>query len=414
MFVGYSPTQQGYKCYNPITRKFIISCDVSFLETKPFFHHSNSYEPQETNWSTVITVPINSPPRSTTPTTADHPCPIQSLTSISPSKSHQGGEKEEIKIHQGDQDPNRPFKVYSRRTKPTDLQPTNLSDLEVSPNKPTDTTGVDIQQPLADELNIPIALRKGRRTCTKHPITNFLGYSKLSPCFKTFTLSLDNVEIPRNIYQALQDENWKNAIKEEITALEKNGAWEIVDLSEEKRAVGSKWVFTLKYKLDRSLERYKARPVTQGFTQTQGLDCEETFAPVAKLNSIRILLSLAVNLDWKFHQLDIKNAFLNGDLEEEIYMRIPPEFEKDYMKEKVCRLKKSLYGLKQSPRAWLKRFSDTLYQLGYKQGQANHTLFTKIGNDGRKTILIVYVDDIIITGDNQQEIEIKGATEAGF
>jgi len=100
VFVGYSPTQQGYKCYNPITRKFIISCDVSFLETKPFFHHSNSNEHQETNCSIIITVPINSLPGSTTSTTADQP---------------------------------------------TDLQPTNMPDLEVSPNKPTDTTGVNIQ-----------------------------------------------------------------------------------------------------------------------------------------------------------------------------------------------------------------------------------------------------------------------------
>ena len=98
---------------------------------------------------------------------------------------------------------------------------------------------------------------------------------------------------------------------EEMTTLEKNGTWEIMDLPEEKKAVGSKWVFTLKYKSNGSLERYKARLVAQGFTQNQGLDYEETFAPVAKLNSIRILLSLAVNLDWKLHQLDIKNTFLN-------------------------------------------------------------------------------------------------------
>ena len=166
---------------------------------------------------------------------------------------------------------------------------------------------------------------------------------------------------------------------EEMVALEKDGIWEIMDLSEGKKAVGTKWVFTLKYKSDRSLERYKVRLVAQGFTQSQGLDYEETFAPVAKLNSIRILLSLAVNLDWKLHQLDIKNAFLNEDLEEEIYMRIPSGFEKDNTRDKVCKLKKSLYSLKQSPRAWFKRFSDTLYKLGYKHGQANHTLFTKIG-----------------------------------
>ena len=103
--------------------------------------------------------------------------------------------------------------------------------------------------------------------------------------------------------------------------------------------------------------------------------------------------------------MDIKNVVLNGELEEEIYIRILPGFEDNDTREKVCRLKKSLYGLKQSLRAWFKRFSDTLHQLGYKQGQANHTLFTKIDNDGKRTVLIVYADDIIITGDNNQEIE---------
>ena len=116
----------------------------------------------------------------------------------------------------------------------------------------------------------------------------------------------------------------------------------------------------VKYKSDGSIDSYKARLVTQAFTQTQGLDHEETFAPVAKLNSIRVLLSLEVNLDWRLHQLDIKNGFLYGELGEEIYMQIPPGFERDDTKRKVCRLKKSLYGLKQSPRAWFKRFSDTL------------------------------------------------------
>lgn len=156
---------------------------------------------------------------------------------------------------------------------------------------------------------------------------------------------------------------------------------ELVELPENKKVVGSKWIFTTKHRADGSIERYKARLVAQGFTQTQGIDCEETFAPVAKLNSIRVLLSIATNLDWELHQLDIKNAFLNGELEEEIYMRIPPGFEE---KEKVCRLIKSLYGLKQSPRAWFKRFSTTLHWLGYQQGQSDHTLFTKHVANGLK------------------------------
>ena len=205
-----------------------------------------------------------------------------------------------------------------------------------------------------------------------------MGYTKLSPKFKAFTESVDDEAIPKDIYSALQEEKWRKAVMEEMLALEKNGTWEIMDLPYGKHTIGSKWVFTIKYNSNGKVDRYKVRLVAQGFTQTQGLDYEETFAPVVKLNSIHVLLSLAVNLDWRVHQLDIKNAFLNGEFEEEVYMRIPLGFERKYTRGKVCRLKKSLYGLKQSPRAWLKRFSDTLNHLGYKQGQVDHTLFTKV------------------------------------
>ena len=196
----------------------------------------------------------------------------------------------------------------------------------------------------------------------------------------------------------------RNAVMEEMQALEKNGTWELMDLPNGKKSVGCKWVFALKYNTDGVIERYKARLVAKGFTQTYGIDYTETFAPVAKLNTIRILLSLAANLDWPLHQLDIKNAFLNGKLEEEVFMDIPPGFSEGN-EGKVCKLKKSLYGLKQSPRAWFDRFTRVVKGQGYNQGQSDHTMFTRHSEDGKRTILIVYVDDIILTGDNLVEIE---------
>ncbi|RVX02271.1 Retrovirus-related Pol polyprotein from transposon RE1 [Vitis vinifera] len=143
----------------------------------------------------------------------------------------------------------------------------------------------------------------------------------------------------------------------------------------------------------------------KGFTQTYGIDYIETFAPVAKLNTIRVLLSLVANLDWSLHQFDIKNAFLNGELKEEVFMTLPPGFCKEKEETRVCKLKKSLYGLKQSPRAWFDRFAKVIKNQGYQQGQSDHTMFFKQSNDGRMTILIVYVDDIILTGDNTGEVE---------
>lgn len=146
--------------------------------------------------------------------------------------------------------------------------------------------------------------------------------------------------------------------------MEKNATWEKVDLPDGKKVVGCKWVFTLKYNLDGSLERYKARLVAKGFTQTYGLDYSETFSPVAKLNTVQVLLSVAANLDWPLNQLDVKNAFLNGDLEEEVYMEPPPSFNENFGG-KVCKLKKSLYRLKQSPRAWFEKFTNFVKSQGY-------------------------------------------------
>nr|CAN83808.1 hypothetical protein VITISV_026963 [Vitis vinifera] len=192
--------------------------------------------------------------------------------------------------------------------------------------------------------------------------------------------------------------------EEEIQALEKNGTWEISELPEGKRPVGCKWIFTVKHNPDGSINRFKARLVAKGFTQSYGIDYEETFAPVAKLNSIRVLLSVAVNLDWNLHQLDVKNAFLNRELEEEVYMKIPPSMETLENSGKVCKLRKSLYGLKQSPRAWFDRLTRVVKKHGFIQCQADHTLFMKHSKEGEMTLFIVYVDDIIITGDDEEEI----------
>ena len=180
-----------------------------------------------------------------------------------------------------------------------------------------------------------------------------------------------------------------------MKALRKNDTWELMSLPMGKRAVGCKWVYAVKHKADGSIERYKARLVAKGFTQTYGIDYQETFAPVAKMNSIRILLSLAANFGWPFHQFDVKNAYLHGDLDEEVYMDIPPGFEDIKIEGKVCRLRKSLYGLKQSPRAWYERFTQTMLKNGFKQSQVDHTLFIKHSSQGKTTALIVYIDDIV-------------------
>ncbi|CAL8162165.1 unnamed protein product [Prunus armeniaca] len=130
--------------------------------------------------------------------------------------------------------------------------------------------------------------------------------------------------------------------------------------------MGCKWIFTIRHKADGIFDRYKARLVAKGYTQTYDIDYQETFAHVAKMNTIRVLLSLAANLNWPFKQFDVKNAFLHGDLKAEVYMEFPPEYGLTNNIGEVCRLRKALYSLKQSPRAWFRRFTKAMKKFGYQ------------------------------------------------
>lgn len=161
----------------------------------------------------------------------------------------------------------------------------------------------------------------------------------------------------------------------------------------------------VKYKSDGSIERYKARLLAKGYTQICGIDYLETFAPVAKMNTVRVLLSLAANFGWGLQQFDVKNAFLHDDLEEEIYTEVPLGFSSKKEEQVVCILKKAMYGLKQFSRAWFERFTKVMLSLGFIQSQRDHTLFVRHLVSGGVTALLVYVDDIIVAGEDAKGIE---------
>lgn len=192
-------------------------------------------------------------------------------------------------------------------------------------------------------------------------------------------------------------------------ALERNDIWEKCKIPDGKKTVGCKWVFSIKRRPDVSIERYKVWLVAKGYTQTYGVDYDETFSPVAKMNTIRALLSVATNRDWPLHQFDVTNAFLHGELKREVYMEAPPGFSEGFKKREGCRIKKTLYGLKQSPIVWFGRFKEAMTKYGFKQSNSDHTLFLK-RRENKITCLIIYVDDMIITGDDTEEIErLKGS-----
>ncbi|CAL9005273.1 unnamed protein product [Prunus brigantina] len=188
--------------------------------------------------------------------------------------------------------------------------------------------------------------------------------------------AVGDIFVPNSVTEALEDPKCKEAMNEEMRALQKNVTWELVSLPHGKKIVGSRWIYTMKLKANGSVERYKARLVVNGYSQRYRIDYEETFGPVAKINTIRVLLSLATNLDWPLHQFDVKNAFLYGNLEEEVYMDLPPGCNSALdKKNQVCKLRKSFNGLKQSPRAWFDRFTKSTKNFGYTQSNSDHTLF---------------------------------------
>ena len=198
---------------------------------------------------------------------------------------------------------------------------------------------------------------------------------------------------------------WKSAMEAEMFALSKNATWSLVTHPPGKTTIGCRWVYTVKYLLGGSIERLKARLVAKGYTQTYSVDYAETFSPVAKISSDRILISLATNLGWPLFQLDVKNAFLNGNLKEEVYMEQPPGFIAQGESGKVCKLHKAIYGLKQSPRAWFGKFSEVVLKFRLRRCHSNHFVFSH-ASDREKILLIVYVDDIIITSDDKQGIDV--------
>ncbi|CAM8901980.1 unnamed protein product [Rhodiola kirilowii] len=194
-------------------------------------------------------------------------------------------------------------------------------------------------------------------------------------------------------------------MKEEISALEANSTWVITDLPPNQPVIDCKWIFRIKLKSDGSIERYKARVVAKGFTQVEGVDYTETFAPVAKMTSVRCLLAIAAIRKWPIYQLDVDNAFLHGSLDEEVYMQLPTGFHSaERASGKVCKLTKSLYGLKQAPRQWFSKFTDALLQFGFVQSLNDYSRFTlQSGQDF--IVLLVYVDDVVLTGTSLVLIE---------
>ncbi|CAL8998283.1 unnamed protein product [Prunus brigantina] len=376
VFIGYAQHQKGYRCYHPPTQKLYITMDVVFREEEMYF--SGGVQAQ------------------TSPDTADDQFDLEEFVTLE-SLCHPT--VQDALTDSSDTTPETMHESLDDRSRLV------LSPTTQSPDDPSNEIHLQpYQLPVRKNRGIPkIQYEADPKAKVKYPISNHVSTHRLSAPHAMLIKQLDSLSTPSSVEEALIDPNWKQAMNDEMQALQKNSTWELVPLPSGKRTVGCRWIYTIKLKANGSIERYKARLVAKGYTQRYGVDYQETFAPVAKINTVRILISLAANLDWPLHQFDVKNAFLHGDLEEEVYMD-PPHGCKlsSESKHHVCKLKKSLYGLKQSPRAWFGRLTKSMRAFGYKQSNFDHTLFLK-HKENKITALIVYVDDMIVTGDDPDE-----------
>jgi transposase InsO family protein len=361
IFVGYPPDSKGYKLLNPSTKSVKIYRDVVFDER------------QRDTDSEVVYVesgPIKSKPGhdsspSSPPPSSPLPPPVgeveESIIVVETDKGISSASEEETEHDEGE-------KKKEESTPPE--SPKDTPSTSAPPSHPASSTSTE----------------KPKRN--RKPPARYADYAKKAVVGEEPTTVKEALEGPDST-------EWKKAMEEEYSSIMKNKTWTLEVLPAGRKAIGSKWVFKIKYDSKGNIEKYKARLVAKGYSQMEGIDYNETFAPVAKFNSIRILISLAAKYDLELHQMDVKTAFLNGNLEEEIYMQQPEAFIEQGKENKVCRLQKSIYGLKQAGRSWYKKIDDFFLKLGFQRTHADCCVYHQEQED-IILLIAIYVDDLII------------------
>ncbi|GJS77982.1 retrotransposon protein, putative, ty1-copia subclass [Tanacetum coccineum] len=363
VFLGYSPSHHGYRCLDISTERLYIARHVCFNEAQfPFdIPKTTSPPPSKTSPYYSSESPYVIP-------TTDHP----SLSS--------------------------PRSPISSPSSVSHLSPTSQTSPESSNGQPSPVSTTSIPTPPPPPPP-PITRQRPANLWQNSkqwvPYNSFANHATVLPT---------TITKPTSFTVANNSPEWHKAMKEEYDALMKNETWSLVPRASNTNVVDGKWVYRLKRDKNGAITRYKARFVAKGFRQQPSIDFHETFSPVVKSTTIRAVLSLAVTNDWPLRQLDIKNAFLHGNLKEQVYMKQPPGFIDPQRPNHVCLLHKSLYGFNQALCAWFERLSNALFDLGFKGSKTDPSLIIYSRKDTLLYIL-VYVDDIIVTGNNKGTID---------
>ncbi|KAK1417486.1 hypothetical protein QVD17_26615 [Tagetes erecta] len=359
IFIGYSSQSYGYRLYNPETKTITTKKDVEFFEDAKWVWNCDKEEPtKEYVFIDPFIFQSNTNPHEL-PTSSNQSTPMPSPQTIHTNPSLDNDSSHETspspinsQIHNNQPGPSK------RTIKP----PSWLKDYYFG-----DSSGNE---------------------------------EETSTC--QFALTITD---PISYDQAAQTKEWKEAMLAELQAIERNDTWELVDLPPGKNLVGVKWLFKTKPSADGKGVRHKARLVAKGYSQQHGIDYQETFAPVARFETIRVILAVSAQLGWDIHQLDVKSAFLNGELTEDIYVAQPEGFVIEGKSDMVYKLNKALYGLKQAPRAWNDKIDGYFLKKGYQRSLNEPSLYVKKGHTGNVIYVCLYVDDIICTSSCSKMID---------
>ncbi|KAJ0735667.1 putative RNA-directed DNA polymerase [Helianthus annuus] len=408
VLIGYSSVKKGYKLWSLDEKKVFFSRDVKFYENVyPFKSNKivenvvvdnslnliNFFDKIEANTPEVLLTP-NDEEGATDfhDIVSDDQQPIPS-TSATPGLDSLGSSED-----------------GSNRVEFGEAEDTAVSSDEISPSE----GNLEGLRRSSRVVSVPKRFQDFvLNSCVKYDINKTVNCSYLTADSVCFISSLNKSVEPSSFGEASKDPKWVEAMNVEMEALLRNQTWNIVDLPANRKPIGCKWVYKIKYKANGEIERYKARLVAKGYNQREGIDFGETFSPVVKMVTVRCVLSLAVQKGWVLYQLDVNNAFLYGSITEDVYMTLPEGY---YSKNdgKVCKLVKSLYGLKQAPRKWNEKLTKVLCDVGFVQSQCDHSLYV-LNKNSVFIVLLVYVDDIVITGNSDVEISrIKSLLSKSF